>query len=40
MNFFGRMWGDKLDNVPDFMCDSVCGPNLIGKTKDLYKKYY
>ena len=25
MNFFGRMWGDKLDNVPNFMCDSVSG---------------
>lgn len=25
MNFFGRMWGDKLDNVPNFMRDSVSG---------------
>lgn len=39
MNFFGGVWGNKLDNVTNFMCDSVPGPNLIEKTKDLYKKY-
>lgn len=39
MNFL-RGRGDKSDIGPDFMCDSVSGPNLIENTKDLYEQVH
>lgn len=35
MHFFGGVWGDKLDNVPNFMCDSMSGGHKLENVPDF-----